>query len=60
VPTLYVYSDMDDAICSESAELTADYVSGAYTYEVLPGVSHWVPELAPDDVNALMLAHIKP
>ena len=33
-------------------------MAGPSTYEVLPGVSHWIPEQAPDEVVALLLDHL--
>ena len=57
-PTLYVWSDNDIALGRTAAEATAKYVSGPYRFEVLQGVSHWVPEHAPDDLNRLLLEHL--
>jgi len=31
-----------------AADDTARYVSGEYRFEILPGVSHWIPEDQPD------------
>jgi pimeloyl-ACP methyl ester carboxylesterase len=58
VPTLYVWSTGDFALGRTAAELTARYVSGPYRFEVLEGVSHWIPEEAPDEVVRLVLEHI--
>lgn len=58
VPTLYVWSDQDPAIGREAAEGTAAHVEGPYRFEVLAGVSHWVPEAAPDELNRLLLDHL--
>ena len=58
VPTLYVWSDGDTALCRDGAVLTKDYVSGPYRFEVLEGVNHWVPELAAERLNALLLEHL--
>jgi pimeloyl-ACP methyl ester carboxylesterase len=55
VPTMYVWSTDDIALGREAAEATGGYVSGPYRFEVLEGVSHWVPETAPDHLNALLL-----
>jgi pimeloyl-ACP methyl ester carboxylesterase len=60
VPTLFIWSDGDDAICREGAEGTAAFVSGDYQFEVLQGINHWIPELAADAVSSLLLAHIAP
>lgn len=58
VPTMYVWSTEDIALGREAAEWTGDYVAGPYRFEVLEGVSHWVCELAPDDLNRLLLSHL--
>jgi len=56
VPTLYIWSTGDAALGRRAAELTADYVKGPYRFEVLDGVSHWIPEEAPDEAAALLLS----
>ena len=58
VPTLYVWSDEDPAIGREAAEATAQYVEGPYRFEILNGVSHWIPEAVPDQLNHLLLDHL--
>ena len=57
VPTLYVWSDGDKAIGPQGAELTPRFVAGPYTYEVLEGVSHWIPDEAPEQLDALLARH---
>jgi pimeloyl-ACP methyl ester carboxylesterase len=57
-PTLYVWSTEDVALGRAAAEATAAHVSGPYRFEVLEGVSHWVPEEAPADLNRLLLEHL--
>ena len=58
VPTLYVWSTGDVALGREGAEACGTYVDGTYRFEVLDGVSHWIPEEAPDVLNRLLLAHL--
>ncbi|MCW2616488.1 MAG: putative hydrolase [Frankiales bacterium] len=58
VPTLHVWSDQDAALGRAGAERTAAHVAGRYRFEVLEGVSHWVPEQAPDRLAALLLEHL--
>ena len=58
VPTLYVWSDGDAALGRTAAEATADYVEGPYRFEVMEGVSHWIPEEVPDRLNVLLLDHL--
>jgi pimeloyl-ACP methyl ester carboxylesterase len=59
VPTLFVWSDQDAALDRRGAEETAKWVSGPYRFEILPGVSHWIPEERPQEVAALVLAHLE-
>jgi pimeloyl-ACP methyl ester carboxylesterase len=58
-PTMYVWSDQDVALGWEAAEATGGYVEGPYRFEVLEGVSHWVPEEVPDRLGALLLEHLQ-
>jgi pimeloyl-ACP methyl ester carboxylesterase len=55
VPTLYVWSDGDTALMPASAHNTARYVTGEYRFEILPGVSHWIPDEQPDKLADLLL-----
>lgn len=59
VPTLFIWSDADSAICREPAEATADHVAGPYQFEVIEGVDHWVPENAPERVTELLIDHVR-
>jgi pimeloyl-ACP methyl ester carboxylesterase len=58
VPTLYVWSTEDIALGRQAAEATAQWVTGPYRFEVLTGVSHWIPEAAPHDLTRLLLEHL--
>lgn len=57
-PTLYVWSTADPALGREAAEWTAEHVVGPYRFEVFEGVSHWIPEQAPERLAALLLTHL--
>lgn len=59
VPALYVYATADIALGRLAADLTARYVTGPYRYEVLQGMSHWIPESAPKVVVELLLHHFR-
>ena len=59
VPTMYVWSDGDVAIGPKGAALTPRFVEGPYTYEVLEGVSHWIPEEVPQLLDALLASHFE-
>ncbi len=58
-PTLYVWSTEDPALGPDAARATADFVEGPYRFEVLEGVSHWIAEQAPDELNRLLLEHLR-
>jgi pimeloyl-ACP methyl ester carboxylesterase len=34
------------------------HVQGPYRFEIVPGVSHWISEEAPERLSALLLAHL--
>ncbi|MBB3039681.1 alpha/beta fold hydrolase [Hoyosella altamirensis] len=55
IPTTHVWSDRDPAIGRKSAELTAEYVAAPFKLEVIEGVSHWVPEEAPDVLARIII-----
>lgn len=59
-PTLHVWSDGDLALGRAATLATARFVDGPYRLEVLPGVSHWIPEDAPDELSGLLLEHLSP
>ena len=58
VPTLYVWSTEDVALGRSAADAAAAYVDGPYRFEILEGVSHWIPEEVPDVLNRLLLEHL--
>jgi pimeloyl-ACP methyl ester carboxylesterase len=58
-PTLYVWSTEDIALGRVAAELTVDHVEGPYRFEVLEGVSHWIPETAADAFTEHLLTHLR-
>ncbi len=57
-PTMYVWSDKDVALGRDAAEATASHVEGPYRFEVLEGVSHWIPEVAAEELDRLLLEHL--
>lgn len=58
VPTLFVWSTADVAVGRTAAQSTAGWVAGPYRFEVLDGVSHWIPETAHDALSRLLLDHL--
>ncbi len=54
VPTTYIWSTADIAIGRAGAERCGEFVDAEYDFVVLPDVSHWIPEEAPDEIaNAI-------
>lgn len=60
VPTMYVWSDRDTALLPKAAHDTARYVGGEYRFEILPGVSHWIPDEQPGKLTDLLLDWFAP
>ncbi|WZH52290.1 MAG: alpha/beta fold hydrolase [Nocardioides alkalitolerans] len=58
VPTTLVWSDGDTAVDRAGVELAADYVDAPYELVVLQGVSHWVPEHAPEALAEAVLERV--
>lgn len=58
VPTTFVWSDEDAAVGRTAAEACGQYVSGPYRFVELNGVSHWVPEQAPEALADAVLAQV--
>ena len=58
VPTTYVWSDGDVAIGRTAAEGCARHVTGDYRFVELGGVTHWIPEQAPEPLATAILDRI--
>ncbi len=59
VPTLHVWSTGDSFLGRTATEATERFCAAPYRLEVLEGVPHWIPELAPDRVAELVTAHVR-
>jgi pimeloyl-ACP methyl ester carboxylesterase len=59
VPTLFIWGDADDTVGRAAAEGTADHVAAPYRFETMPGGGHFVHEQMPEQISALLLAHLK-
>jgi pimeloyl-ACP methyl ester carboxylesterase len=55
-PTLQLHGDLDSYILPATAQSSGRYVAGAYEWRPLPGVGHFVPEEAPEEVTAAIAA----
>jgi pimeloyl-ACP methyl ester carboxylesterase len=58
VPTLFIWGDADDTVGRMAAEGTREFVAAPYQFVELPGVGHFAADQAPDQVTALLLAHL--
>lgn len=58
MPTTYVWSDNDQALGRAGAEACEQYVDADYRFVVLEGVSHWIPERAPQDLADAIAARV--
>lgn len=58
VPTTYVWSDQDLAIGRVPAEQCGDFVDADYRFVELNGISHWIPEQAPDVLAEAIIARV--
>ncbi len=58
VPTLLLWGDADAALSLRTTDGTAEYVRD-FTLHVLPGVSHWIQQEAPEEVNAVTAAWLR-
>lgn len=56
VPTSYLWGTADIAFGRRAAEATGDFVDADYTFVPPDGVSHWLPDEAPDAVADEILA----
>ncbi|GAB10922.1 putative epoxide hydrolase [Gordonia araii NBRC 100433] len=56
IPTTMVWSDADSALGREQAEGSGDFVDADYRFVELTGVDHWVPENAPQELAAAIIA----
>lgn len=59
VPTRYIWSSGDAALGRRAAELTGEHVDAQYTFEVIAGASHWLPEELPVHVASSLLDHMR-
>lgn len=57
-PTLFAWGSADPTTSPAAAHATRQYVRAAYTYRVLDGGTHWLPETRPTEVADLLLHHI--
>ncbi|MDO9377528.1 MAG: alpha/beta hydrolase [Nocardioidaceae bacterium] len=59
IPTTFVWSDADTALGRAGAERCGEHVDADYRFVVLPGVSHWVPDVAPRALADAVAARVQ-
>ena len=59
VPSLLIWGDADAYLTKETAEWSRQYIDDL-TIRYLSGISHWVQQEAPEEVNRLLLSFLKP
>ncbi|HTJ34519.1 MAG TPA: alpha/beta fold hydrolase [Dactylosporangium sp.] len=55
VPTLFAWGDADRYVTERLARMCGAWVDGEYTFEILRGVHHWIPEMHPELAAELIL-----
>jgi pimeloyl-ACP methyl ester carboxylesterase len=58
VPTLYLWGDADATVGPSAARFTADFVTGPFRFEVLPGIGHFVTDQDPEAATSGLLSHL--
>lgn len=58
VPTTYVWSDGDTALGRAAAEACGTHVEGDYSFVELSGLTHWLPDQAPERIAEIVLERI--
>jgi pimeloyl-ACP methyl ester carboxylesterase len=59
VPVLQVQGSLDPLVLPESAAGSGAFVTAPYTFHLLPGAGHFLPEERPDEVGDLVLSWLR-
>jgi pimeloyl-ACP methyl ester carboxylesterase len=59
VPVLQVWSDGDTAVKRHAIDRTAEYARGRFRLEIFDGVSHWIPDEAPERLACSIIEHVE-
>ena len=56
LPVLQLHGAHDRAVLPDTSSDSADYVTGPFTRQLVPGAGHFLPEEAPDVVNGALVS----
>lgn len=59
IPVLYAWGNEDHTVGRFAAEATARHVKGRYTFVEIDGGGHFITDQRPEEVSALLLAHLR-
>ncbi len=59
VPTLYIWGTADATVGRRAAELTEQFVSGAYRFVPIEGGGHFIVDQFTERISELLIAHLR-
>ena len=59
LPTTFVWSDLDPAVDRAGGRHTPEHIDADYRYVELEGVSHWIPEHAPEALADVIVERVE-
>jgi pimeloyl-ACP methyl ester carboxylesterase len=57
-PVTYIWGGQDPFLLREVAVNTANFVTGQYTFVILPNVGHFIQDQVPQDVVTIFLQQV--
>lgn len=57
-PSLMIWGDADRFVSRAAVKRCGTYVRARYRLEVLPGIGHWIPDQAPEQIASLLIEHV--
>ncbi|GAA1463298.1 alpha/beta fold hydrolase [Williamsia maris] len=59
VPVLEIRGQKDPFVASAAYQYSRRHARGTYTSLTIPGVNHWIPDLAPDRLASPIITHLR-
>ena len=59
MPTLFIWGDQEDTVGRAAAEGIGEFIASPNQFVAFPGVGHYAADRIPEQVNALLLGHLK-